>query len=210
MRFNPEQVMLIRGVSICNKEANVAAAAQHFSKFVFYPWSLLFVFPVQNSGKMKYFEKLSLRNCLWTRWHEVVQVYCKAIERVYLLLRTSCWLCKTPSANKSTLYYVWTTRNCMEMHCFLCRQLQNTVCKITNLCGTIYPNTFTFCALKMSLRDKLCVTLCLAQVWETHCKVQDSAYSGWHLGYKRDLQSHKRSPPSLILVKHNPANILIY
>lgn len=64
----------------------------------------------------------------------------------------------------------------MEMHHFLCRQLQNTVCKITNLCGTIYSNIFPFCALKMS-RGTISVLHCvtLAQEWKADRKVQDRA-----------------------------------
>lgn len=75
--------MLIREVSISNKDANVAAAAQHFSKFVLYSWSLLFLFLVQYSRKntMNYLEKLFLENCLWARWQQVVQVYSKVIGR---------------------------------------------------------------------------------------------------------------------------------
>lgn len=44
----------------------------------------------------------------------------------------------------------------VEIHCFLCRQLQNTVCNIKTYVAQFTQILGHFSALKMSLRDKLC------------------------------------------------------
>lgn len=64
---------------------------------------------------------------------------------------------KNTECKQINIYFEQTTRSCVEMHCFLCRQLQNTACKIINLCGTIYSNFRAFLCLKNQFeRQTLC------------------------------------------------------
>lgn len=99
---------------------------------------------------MEYLEKLFLGNCLWTRWNEILQVFCKVTTQNIMLTL------KNTECKQINIIFCIDYQKLMEMHCFLYRQMQNIVCKITNLCGTIYSNTFPLCTQKMSLRDKLC------------------------------------------------------